>query len=78
MLVDGPMFDLRQAGDTSDPMPGSGQLIVVPVEGHVSVRAGDVLLSSSPGESLAIDSESGFTASPGARLLLDRAHCSET
>jgi mannose-6-phosphate isomerase len=72
-LVDGPLFQVRLTGDASETLPGSGPLIVVPVEGHVTAKAGDALVTVAAGECLAIDPAISFEASSGARLLIARA-----
>lgn len=73
MLVDGPLFQVRLTGKVEDRLPGTGPLIVVPVEGEVRVEQGGVTLTVAAGECLAIDPETPFEASSGARLLLARA-----
>ena len=72
-LVDGPLFAVRLTGDPRESLPGSGPLIVVPVEGHVTALAGDTPVTVAAGECLAIDPDASFEASSGARLLLARA-----
>jgi mannose-6-phosphate isomerase len=72
-LVDGPLFAVRLTGDATERLPGSGPLIVVPVEGQVSTQTGDTRLTVEAGECLAIDPDASFEASSGARLLLARA-----
>lgn len=73
MLVDGPLFRVRLTGDPADSLPGSGPLIVVPVEGQVTAPASDGMLTVAAGECLAIDPDTPYAASDGARLLLARA-----
>lgn len=73
VLVDGPLFHVRLTGDVRDSLPGSGSLTVVPIEGRVSVKSGDSMLSASPGEALAVAPDTLMEASSGARLLLARA-----
>ncbi|MDM7957508.1 class I mannose-6-phosphate isomerase [Blastomonas sp.] len=72
-LVDGPLFTVRLTGNPQDTLTGSGPLIVVPVEGQVTTKVGDTVLTVAAGECLAIDPHAPFEASSGARLLLARA-----
>lgn len=72
-LVDGPLFRVRLTGDAGDSLPGSGPLMVVPLEGHVTVRSDGAPLVVSAGECLAIDPHTPLQASSGARMLLARA-----
>lgn len=72
-LVDGPLFHVELRGVQGDPLPGNGPLIVVPVQGSVTVPAGQGVITVSAGECLAMDSQTAFSASPDARLLLARA-----
>ncbi|WP_017672076.1 class I mannose-6-phosphate isomerase [Blastomonas sp. AAP53] len=73
LLVDGPLFQLRLTGDANETLAGSGPMIVVPVEGDVSVRMGDTPLTVAAGECLAVEPNTPMEASSGARLLLARA-----
>lgn len=73
LLVDGPLFQVRLTGDVRESLPGSGPLIVVPVEGNVTVDRGDTALTIAAGECLAIAPDTPIKASSGARLLLARA-----
>lgn len=73
VLVDGPLFHVRLTGDARDTLPGSGPLIVVPIEGRVSIEMDGSTLSATPGESLVIAPNAPMVASIGARLLLARA-----
>ena len=73
MLVDGPLFRVLLCGAKGDPLPGSGPLIVVPVQGCVTTQADGGALTIKAGECLAIDPETAFSASADARLLLARA-----
>ena len=73
MLVDGPLFRVELRGDKGAPLPGSGPLIVVPVQGSVTTDKNGIALTVAAGECLAIDPETAFSASPDARLLLARA-----
>lgn len=72
LLVDGPLFSLLLTGDATERVDGKGPLIVIPVEGSVRVDQTNGILTIAAGECLAIDPDSRFTASPGARLLLAR------
>lgn len=73
MLVDGPLFSVRLTGNVEDRLPGTGLLIVVPVEGEVMVRQSGATITVAAGECLALGPETPFEASNGARLLLARA-----
>ena len=73
MLVDGPLFRVRLTGDADATLPGNGALIIVPMQGQVTVRMPDAALTVTPGECLAIDADTPFETSEGARLLLARA-----
>jgi mannose-6-phosphate isomerase len=73
LLVDGPLFRVRLSGDASDALAGTGPLIVVPVSGHVTVQADSGAITVAAGECLAIDPQTSFETSDGARLLLARA-----
>jgi mannose-6-phosphate isomerase len=74
LLVDGPLFSLLLTGDAAARVDGTGPLTVIPVEGSVRVAQPEGILTIEAGECLAIDSESRFSASTKARLLLARAH----
>lgn len=71
-LVDGPLFQVRLTGNPSETLPGSGPLIVVPIEGYITAEAGSALIRVAAGECLAIDPSFSFQASSGARLLIAR------
>lgn len=73
MLVEGPIFSMMLTGDVDARPGGSGALMVIPVEGSVTLQADTVAITAHAGECLAIEDESRFSASPGARLLLARA-----
>lgn len=73
LLVDGPLFSLLLSGDASARLDGTGPLTVIPVEGSVQIDQPGGMLTVEAGECLAIDPDSRFTSSPGARLLLARA-----
>lgn len=73
VLVDGPLFEVRLTGDPSERLPGRGPLMVIPIEGQVTTKAGDARLTVEAGECLAIDANGSIEASSGARLLLARA-----
>ena len=74
LLVDGPLFSLLLTGDSAARLDGHGPLTVIPVEGSVQFEQDDGTTTVQAGECLAIDPDSRFTADPGARLLLARAH----
>ncbi len=74
LLVDGPLFSLLLTGDAEARLDGAGPLTVIPVEGSVRVEQPEAILIIEAGECLAIDPDSHFTATPGARLLLARAN----
>ncbi|MGQ3230181.1 MAG: class I mannose-6-phosphate isomerase [Blastomonas fulva] len=73
-LVDGPLFGLRLTGDAPETLDGTGPLLVIPIEGSVSVQSAAGAVTAAAGECLAIDPASSYHASSGARLLLARAH----
>lgn len=73
-LVEGPPFALLLTGDAEARLEGTGPLTVIPVEGQVEIAQPDGALTIDAGECLAIDPDCRFIASPGARLLLARAH----
>lgn len=81
MLVDGPLFRVRLCGaqgcGQSRALDGTGPLIVIPVQGSVTITSGEqgdsAALTVSAGECLAMDPQTAFSASPDARLLLARA-----
>ncbi|KPF74788.1 mannose-6-phosphate isomerase [Blastomonas sp. AAP25] len=73
-LVDGPLFGLRLAGDAPQTLEGTGPLLVIPIEGSVSVQTAAGAVTAAAGECLAVDPASSYHASNGARLLLARAH----
>lgn len=72
-LLDGPLFRVDLRGGQGDPLPGTGPLIVVPVQGSVTVSGGEGELTVTAGECLAMDSQAPFSATHDARLLLARA-----
>lgn len=74
MLVNGPLFSLLLTGDAGARLDGSGPLMVIPVEGSVTLHAEDTDRTILAGECAAIDSDACMSASPGARLLLARAN----
>lgn len=74
MLVDGPLFSLLLTGDADARIEGVGPLMVIPVEGQVTLHADDADHAILAGECAAIDSDTRMSASPGARLLLARAN----
>ena len=74
MLVDGPYFTLLLTGDPDVRLDGTGPLMVLPVEGSVTLDGESDMLLVQAGECLAISSASRFSVSPGTRLLLARAH----
>ena len=73
-LVDGPQFSLLLTGAAEARLDGPGPLMIIPVEGSVRLEAQDASLTIEAGECAAIDSAARMSASPGARLLLARAH----
>lgn len=72
-LVDGPLFRVELRGAQGELLPGTGPLIVVPIQGSITTRRDSEALIVSAGECLAIDPQTAFSASPDARLLLARA-----
>ncbi len=71
-LVDGPLFRLTLTGDVDARLSGRGPLILIPLEGSVTVQRSESL-KAGPGECLAINPETPIEASDGARMLLARA-----
>ena len=71
-LVDGPHFSLLLTGDAEARLEGTGPLMVIPVQGCVTVHT-DATVTVAAGECAAVDSESHLSASQGALLLLARA-----
>ena len=71
-LVDGPLFRFTLTGDIDARLSGRGPLILIPLEGSVTVQ-GSERLKAGPGECLAINPETLIEASDGARMLLARA-----
>lgn len=74
MLVDGPHFSLLLTGDAAARLEGTGPLMVIPVEGSVTIHAGQASQIILAGECAAIDSDACMSSSSGARLLLARAN----
>jgi mannose-6-phosphate isomerase len=74
MLVDGPLFGLRLTGSAPETLEGTGPLLVIPIEGSVSVPTAAGVVTAVAGDCLAIDPGSPYHTSSGARLLLARAH----
>ncbi|WP_116969514.1 class I mannose-6-phosphate isomerase [Blastomonas sp. UPD001] len=74
MLVDGPLFSLLLTGDADAKLDGTGPLMVIPVEGSVTIDRDGTTITVGAGECAAIDSDIRLSSSPGARLLLARAN----
>ena len=73
MLVDGPLFSLLLTGDPSTQLAGAGPVIVIPLEGSVTLNKNDVTLTVQAGECASINVHTKMCSGPGSRLLLARA-----
>lgn len=73
LLVDGPLFSLLLTGDANARLNGTGPLMVIPVEGSVTLERNGTTITVGAGECAAAESDIRMSCSPGARLLLARA-----
>lgn len=73
LLVDGPLFSLLLTGDADARLDGTGPLMVIPVEGSVTLERDGTIITVGADECAAAESDIRLSCSPGARLLLARA-----
>ncbi|MBA4781506.1 class I mannose-6-phosphate isomerase [Blastomonas sp.] len=74
ILVDGPLFSLLLTGDPDARLDGTGPLMVIPVEGSVTLDNAGTTMTLRSGECAAIEHGAQMVNSSGARLLLARAN----
>lgn len=73
MLVDGPHFSLMLTGEENARLKGTGPLLIIPIAGSVTARAGGEPIAVGVGGCLSSMGDPPIVPSPGARLLLARA-----